>query len=67
MLIRLLGFAQFGQKVGEKHVWPHFIWLKGSYETNKGTRNDIPTIPKWSWTELEANLKKQEKLNQGKT
>jgi hypothetical protein len=48
MLIHLSGLEQFDQKVSEKLVWPHPRWLKGSYETNEGMRNETQTTPKWS-------------------
>jgi hypothetical protein len=48
MLTHLLGLEQFGQGVSEKPSEPCLGWLKGSYEINKGMRNEIQLAPKWN-------------------
>jgi hypothetical protein len=45
MLIRPLGFEQFGHGVNKKHAWPCPRWLEGSYETNESMRNEILKYP----------------------
>jgi hypothetical protein len=46
MLTQPLDLEQFNQGVNKKLVQFHPRWLKGSYETNKGTRNELQTTPK---------------------
>jgi hypothetical protein len=56
-LICSSSFEQFNQEVSEKLASPRLGWLKGSYETNKGMRNETQTTLKWNQIELEANPK----------
>ncbi len=60
MLTCLLGLKQLDQGVNEKHVWFRLGWLKGPYETNKGTQNETQIAPKCSQIEVEAKPKKHE-------
>ncbi len=46
MLTQPLDLEQFNQGVNKKLVQFHPKWLEGSYETNKGTRNELQTTPK---------------------
>jgi hypothetical protein len=48
MLIHPSGFEQFDQGVSEKPTCLCLGWFEGSFETNKGTRNNIQVTPKWS-------------------
>jgi hypothetical protein len=48
MLIHPSNFEQFDQRVSEKPTKSHPKRLKGSYETNKNTQNNIQTTPKWN-------------------